>query len=304
MKKILSAIIVFLGAVFIIHSIVFLMPGDPAQTIAGEYASASDIDAIRKELALDKGLITRYFIYIKQLSMFNLGTSIYSGQPVLKIILDRFPATLIIAFLSILIASFVGILAGIIAAVYKNSYIDASILWISSLAISTPVFVTCILFSLFFSYTLGIFPPSGKDGLNPLYMVLPSCALASRSIALIIRVVRNELLRVLDLQYITMARSLGFSSLKILFTFSLKNIIVPVLTIILLDFGAYLGGAVVTESVFAWPGIGRLLITALQKRDFPVMQGVIIFGTFLFVFIGILIDLFQKIISKKEWDQV
>jgi peptide/nickel transport system permease protein len=174
------------------------------------------------------------------------------------------------------------------------------ILWLSSFTISTPVFVTCVLLSFVFSYILGLLPPSGKDGYNLSYLILPALALASRSLALIVRVVRNELLGVMSSQYIIMATSLGFHPVKILCIFALKNILVPVLTVVLLDFGAYLGGAVVTESVYAWPGVGRLLITAMLKRDFPVIQGVILLGTLLFILIGVCIDFIQDTVVKRE----
>ncbi len=299
-KKLPGLIGIILGAVLVVHTLIYLIPGDPALVIAGEYANPEDIEKIRQELALHESFWIRYGVYLSRMIRLDMGTSIYSGIPVIDIICERFPATLLLATVAMLVAAVFGIAAGLIAAVFQGRIADTAILWISSVFISTPIFVTCILLSLVFSYYLNLLPPSGKEGLNPAYLVLPAAALASRSLALIIRVVRNEMIEVLRKQYIRTARSLGFPETRVVLIFALKNIIVPVLTIVLLDFGAYLGGAVVTESVFSWPGIGRTLIVALYKRDVPVMQGIILFGTLLFVFLGGAIDLLQRSIGHTE----
>ena len=299
LKKTAALILLVLGAAFIVHTLVYLIPGDPAAAIAGEYASADDIKTIREELGLDKSFLVRYCFYVAELSALNMGNSIYTGMPVLDTIIDRFPATLILAFTSMMIAGFLGIALGIISAVYKDTAIDNMILSISSIFISAPIFVTCFILLLIFSYCLNLLPPSGKAGLDPQYIILPSLALASRSLALIIRIARNELISVMKEDYIRTVRALGFPNWKIILVFALKNIIVPVLAVILLDFGAYLGGAVVTESVFSWPGIGRLLIDSMFKRDIPVIQGVILFGTVLFLFRGFMLDILQNTITRK-----
>lgn len=298
-KKITYLLLILLGAAFIVHTLIYLIPGDPAIVIAGEYADPEDIESIRNELSLNDSFIQRYFTFIKRLFFLDLGKSIYSGIPVTDTIIERFPVTLLLACSSMLIACIFGIALGIFCAVFKNTCIDSIILSISSIFISTPIFVTCFILLLIFSYYLNIFPPSGLQGLDPAFIILPSFALASRSLALIIRIVRNELISVLKENYIRTARSLGFPETRVLLIFGFKNIVVPTLAIVLLDFGAYLGGAVVTESVFSWPGIGRLLIVALYKRDIPVIQGVILFGTVLFIFVGFTIDLLQKVITRK-----
>ncbi len=298
-KKAAYLIFILLGAALIVHTLIYLIPGDPAIVIAGEYANPDDIEAIRNELALNESFWIRYCAYITRLFSLDMGNSIYTGIPVLQTIIERFPTTLILACTSMLIAGLFGIAFGIIAAIHKDRLLDSLILSVSSVFISTPIFVTCFILLLIFSYYLNLFPPSGKMGLNPAYIILPSLALASRSLALIIRIVRNELISVLKEDYIRTARSLGFPERKIILVFAFKNIIVPTLAIILLDFGAYLGGAVVTESVFSWPGIGRLLIVALYKRDIPVIQGVILFGTVLFIFIGFIIDIMQSLVVRK-----
>jgi peptide/nickel transport system permease protein len=299
-KRTSSLLLILLGAILVVHTLVYLIPGDPALVIAGEYANPDDIEKIREELSLDESFLMRYFAYLRRMISLDLGRSIYSGIPVAELIWERFPATLVLATAAMLLAGIFGIIAGIVAAVFKKTIWDDMVLWISSIFISTPIFVTCILLSLIFSYYLNLLPPSGRDGLNPAYLILPTLALASRSLALIIRVVRNEMVDVLAKNYIKTARSLGFPELRVVFVFALKNIIVPVITIVLLDFGAYLGGAVVTESVFSWPGIGRTLIVALYKRDIPVMQGIILFGTVLFILLGVVIDLLQRIVIKRE----
>jgi ABC-type dipeptide/oligopeptide/nickel transport system permease component len=269
------------------------MPGDPAQVIAGEYASADDVARIRQELGLDKGLLVRYGHTLAGMCVLDFGFSIYTRQPVWQEILRRLPATMALALAAMLLAAITGVLAGMGCAVWRGSRFDRAVLAASSLFVATPVFVTCIVLTLVFSFLLGIFPPSGMESFSPRFLVLPACALGSRSLALIIRVTRNEMAGVLDRQYITAARAGGHSEWRIISRYALANTLVPVATVILLDFGSYLGGAVVTETVFAWPGVGRLLVTALLKRDVPVVQGVVLFGTFGFIAIGRIISLLQ-----------
>lgn len=303
MKQMVYLLAVLLGAAFVIHSLVYLIPGDPAQMIAGEYASAADIARIRTELDLDLGFFARYAVYVSKLARFDLGTSISNGQSVSALIADRFPATLLLAAAAMLIAASAGISLGVVCAVSRGTLLDRFILSASSLFISAPVFVTCILLSFALSYCLGLLPPSGKQGLDPRYIIMPALALASRSVALVIRVTRNEMVSVLSTQFITAARAFGFPERTVVWRFALRNIIVPVAAVIVLDLGAYLGGAVVTEMVFSWPGVGRLLMTAIQKRDIPLMQGVIIFNTFIFVVSGVLLDFFQTRLSAGRGDR-
>ncbi|MBN2041842.1 MAG: ABC transporter permease [Spirochaetes bacterium] len=299
-RRIVYLFLIIMGAVFIVHLLVYIIPGDPAIMLAGEYADGGDIARIREELSLNDSFWIRYFAYVSRLISLDMGNSVYSGLPVLDIILDRLPNTLLLACMAMVIAGFLGIIAGIFAALHKGKLMDSIILSISSVFVSTPIFVTCFLLTLVFSYYFNLLPPSGMSGMNPAHFILPSCALASRSIALIVRITRNELIKVMNSDYIRTVQAMGFPQYRIVFVFALKNIIVPVLTIILLDFGAYLGGAVVTESVFSWPGIGKLLIVAVGKRDIPVIQGVILFGTFIFIALGFLIELFQGLIIKQN----
>jgi ABC-type dipeptide/oligopeptide/nickel transport system permease component len=292
-KRAFLMVLVVLGAVLVIHTLIYLIPGDPAAMISGDHASEADLAAIRAELSLDEPFFTRYLAYLGRLAVMDMGNSIYTGLPVSTLILRRFPATLLLAGVSMLMAASLGIGLGVLAAVRRGRRADTAVLWISSFFISTPIFVTCFVLTLLFSHWLKVLPPSGSQGLNPAYILLPAAALASRSLALIIRVVRNELIEVLKSNYIKAARALGFPEWRVVLIYGLRNVIMPAVTIILLDFGAYLGGAVVTETVFSWPGIGRLLIMALQKRDLPLVQGLLIFGTVLFLFIGMIIEFLQ-----------
>lgn len=284
----------FACAVLIIQSLIFFIPGDPAIMVAGDYASPDDISAIRKELALDEPFYSRYAATLRHLAVLDFGRSIHTGLPVRDLIVERFPATLFLAALSMALAVLLGASLGVIAAIARGSKLDTAILGISSLFISTPIFITCLLLTLVFSHALGLLPPSGHEGYDIRFVVLPSLALASRSLALIIRVVRNELLSVLATNYIKAARAMGIKRHRIILVYALRNIAVPAATIVLLDFGAYLGGAVVTETIFAWPGIGRLLMQALQKRDLPLVQGIVIFSTGIFILIGMLIEFIKN----------
>ncbi len=293
LKRALLAVPLLLGAALVIHTLIYLIPGDPAAMISGDYASAADIAAIRRELSLDEPFLHRYLTYLGKLAVLDMGKSIYTGLPVTTLIARRFPATLLLAAVSMALAAAAGIGLGVLAAARRGRHADTAVLWISSFFISTPVFVTCFILALVFSHWLNLLPPSGRQGLNPAYIILPAAALASRSLALIIRVVRNELIEVLKSNYIKASRALGIPEWRVVLVYGLRNVMVPAITIILLDFGAYLGGAVVTETVFSWPGIGRLLIMALQKRDLPLVQGILIFGTALFLLIGMMIELLQ-----------
>ncbi len=298
LKRALFLTAAFACAILIIQSLIFLIPGDPAVMIAGDYASQEDIAAIRKELALDEPFFLRYIATLRHIAQLDLGHSVHTGLPVHALILERFPATLFLAAISMAIAVSTGIALGIISTLKRGSKIESIILWVSSLFISTPVFIICLLLTLVFSHLLGLLPPSGKDGFDLRFVILPSLALASRSLALIIRVVRNELVSVLASNYIKSARAMGIRRWRIILVYALRNIIIPVATIVLLDFGSYLGGAVVTETVFAWPGIGRLLMQALAKRDLPLVQGVVLFSTGIFILIGMCIE-FIKNTEKK-----
>ncbi|MBP7584299.1 MAG: ABC transporter permease [Spirochaetes bacterium] len=293
LKRALLAVPLLLGAALVIHTLIYLIPGDPAAMISGDYASAADIAAIRRELSLDEPFLHRFLTYLGKLAVLDMGKSIYTGLPVTTLIARRFPATLLLAAVSMALAAAAGIGLGVLAAARRGRRADTAVLWISSFFISTPVFVTCFILALVFSHWLNLLPPSGRQGLNPAYIILPAAALASRSLALIIRVVRNELIEVLKSNYIKASRALGIPEWRVVLVYGLRNVMVPAITIILLDFGAYLGGAVVTETVFSWPGIGRLLIMALQKRDLPLVQGILIFGTALFLLIGMMIELLQ-----------
>ncbi len=298
-QRIALLAVILMGAVLVIHTLIYLIPGDPAVMISGEYAGADEIESIRRELSLDRPFLVRYFTYLGHLAVLDMGKSIYTGRPVAELIIDRFPATLTLALFSIFAAAVLGTGLGAVCAVWNRKIVDTAILWVSSLFISTPIFVACFLLSLFFSHYLGLFPPSGRQGMNPAYLILPATALASRSLALIIRVVRNEMISVLKSNFVRTSRALGFPEWKVIMVFALRNVLVPAATIILLDFGAYLGGAVVTETVFSWPGIGRLLIIAIQKRDLPLVQGILIFGTALFILIGLMIELLQSRTSRE-----
>lgn len=241
-KRAFRMVLVIIGAVLVIHTLIYLIPGDPAAMISGDYASQADLAAIRAELSLDQPFFTRYLAYLRRLAVLDMGNSIYTGLPVSTLILRRFPATLLLAGVSILMAAVLGIGLGVLAAVRRGRRADTAVLWTSSFFISTPIFVTCFVLTLLFSHWMNLLPPSGSQGLNPAYILLPAAALASRSLALIIRVVRNELIEVLKSNYIKAARALGFPEWRVVLIYGLRNVIMPAATIILLDFGAYLEG--------------------------------------------------------------
>lgn len=297
-KYFIILLAIFTLAILIIQILIFFIPGDPAMMMAGDYASDEDIAAIRKELGLDRPFFLRYLISLKNIFTLDFGRSVHTGLSVIDLILDRFPATAMLASISILFALVFGILCGIIAALNRGNIVDTGILSFSSLLISTPIFITCLMLTLLFSHVIALFPPSGKEGCDIRFIILPSIALASRSLALIIRIVRNEILEVLSSNYIKAARAMGIPQWRIVFIHAFRNIIIPTAIVVLLDFGTYLGGAFVTETVFAWPGVGRLLVQAIAKRDLPLVQGIVIFSTGIFIIIGNAIEMIRNYAKK------
>jgi len=274
-----------------------LSPGDPATIIAGDYASPADIARIRAQLGLDRPLHIQFTTWLMQLSRGDLGVSIFSNLPVSQLILQRVEPTLSLALTTLIFAIVVAIPLGILAAWKAGSWVDRTVMAFSVLGFSTPVFVLGYALIYIFALQLGLFPVQGfvsiTDGIIPFLhrLVLPSITLSVIFIALFARITRASILEILNEDYIRTAKSKGLGERSILARHALPNAAVPIVTVIGIGFALLIGGVVVTESVYNIPGLGRLTVDAVLRRDYPVIQGIILVFSGLYVLVNLIIDL-------------
>jgi ABC-type dipeptide/oligopeptide/nickel transport system permease component len=288
---------VILGISLIIFTVVRVIPGDPAYILAGPHATKEQMDQIRAQLGLDKHPVTQYLIFLKNLLQGDLGTSTRTGLPVIREIMTRFPNTLLLALASILLATVFGVSIGIIAGVKQNSKFDYLSMLIALLGLSMPVFWLGLMLMLLFSIKLGWFPAVGAESFK--HLILPAITLGANSTAIIARMTRSSMLEVIRLDYIRTARAKGLSEKLVISRHALKNALIPVVTVIGLQTGTLLGGAVLTEIVFAWPGIGRLLVEAILSRDYPVVQGVVLLVAVVFIFVNLIVDILYSYLDPR-----
>jgi peptide/nickel transport system permease protein len=284
-----SALVVVLGVCTLVFLLLHLVPGDPVDAMLGESAQAADRAALRTALGLDQPLIEQYGRYLAALARLDLGRSFQDQRPVTAILAERLPATLILAAAALLLAVVLAIPLGVLAARHRGKPIDGAAMGFSLLGIAMPNFWLGPLLILVFSLWLGWTPVSGNEG--PASLVLPAVTLGTALAAILARMVRASVLEVLSEDYIRTARAKGLSEAAVLRRHALRNAWLPVLTLVGLQLGGLLGGAVITETVFAWPGIGSLLVEAIQGRDYPVVQGCVLLISVLYVLINTLTDL-------------
>jgi len=296
-RRLLIMIPVLFGVSLIIFTMVRVIPGDPGYVMAGPHATKDQVEQIRAQLGLDKHPVTQYFIFIENLIKGDLGTSTRTGLPVTKEIMARFPNTLLLALASIMIATVFGVLTGIIAGVRQNSKFDYLSMLVALFGLSMPVFWLGLMLMLLFSIKLGLFPAVGADSFK--HLVLPAITLGANSTAIIARMTRSSMLEVIRLDYIRTARAKGLSEKLVISRHALKNALIPVVTVIGLQTGILLGGAVLTEIVFAWPGIGRLLVEAILSRDYPVVQGVVLVVATMFIFVNLVVDILYSYLDPR-----
>jgi peptide/nickel transport system permease protein len=273
------------------------IPGDPVLSLVGERAQPEIIEQIRSELGIDKGLISQYFGYIRLLSKGEFGRSYYTQRKVFDDLLIKFPNTMKLAFGAMVIAVPIGLLFGFISAYKKDSIIDRFVSLLSVIGLSLPVFWSGLLIMLFFSLKMKLFPPSGTGDLR--FLVLPAITLSLPALATISRVTRTTVIEILTAPFIATAQAKGVRAIKIKYIHVLKNALIPIITVIGLDFGSYLNGAVLTETIFGWDGIGRFTMEGIMKRDYPVIMGCVILGTMLFVFINTIVDIMYHYIDPR-----
>lgn len=306
---VLKRLVNLIPTLFVVAIFVFIItrviPGDPASVMLGPQASLEDINKLRDELGLNEPTIKQFFGYIVDLVQLNLGYSYSYGASVIDLIMERFPNTVVLAFAALLIAVIVGIPAGIFAAIKQNSIIDYLVMLISLVGVSMPIFWLGIMLVLFFSVNLGWLPATGMGNLDEggwafiKHLILPAVALATIPMATFARITRSSMLEVISQDYIKTARSKGIKEYLVIGKHAFKNSLTPILTVLGMQISNLLGGAVLTETIFSWPGMGRLVVDAIDKRDFVVVQGVVIFIALLFVIINLLVDIMYKVVNPK-----
>ncbi len=277
------------GVTTIVFMLIHVVPGDPVEVMLGESAQVADKEALRETLGLNLPLSTQWLNYVSGLLQLDLGTSLHSKRPVVEILSERIPATSLLAGTSILIALIIALPLGVLAAVRKDSFWDTGAMAFSMLGVAIPNFWMGPLLILVFSLWLGWFPVSGND--QTLSLVLPALTLGTALAAILSRMIRSSLLEVLNEDYIRAANARGLSPTTVIWKHGLKNAALPVVTIMGMQLGALLAGAVITETVFSWPGIGQLTIESIQKRDYPVVQSCVLLISLSYVFINLLTDL-------------
>jgi peptide/nickel transport system permease protein len=278
-----------LGAVTLVFFFLHMIPGDPVEVMLGETAQQADKEQLREELGLNLPLYIQYGRFITGVFKGDLGDSFFYRRPVTQVIAERAPATVELAMAAFLVAGLIAIPLGIIAALREGTAVDNASVLFSLLGVSMPNFWLGPLLIILFSITLGWFPVSGREGVGSL--VLPAITLGTALAAFLSRMTRASLLERLGEDYLTVARAKGLPEWKVILKHALRNALIPIITVMGLQFGALLSGAIITENVFSWPGIGTLLINAIEARDYPLVQGCILFITLSYVLVNLMTDL-------------
>lgn len=325
LKRLLMLVPVLLGISIVVFLVIHLIPGDPVTVMLGEKASPERAELLRKELGLYDPLYVQYFRFLQRALMGDLGRSIRSNDSVLTEIMARFPATVELTFTSLLLATVLGVILGIIAAVKQYSLWDNLGMIIAIFGVSIPVFWLGLMLIILFSVELKWLPATGRlsvgmalsriTGLNILdslltlnlkaltdtlkHLMMPSIALGTIQMAVIARMTRSSMLEVVRQDYIRTARAKGLSERVVIYKHALKNALIPVITVIGLTVGRLLGGAVLTETIFAWPGIGKLAVDSIYSRDYPLVQGVVLLIATGFVFVNLIVDVFYAFLDPR-----
>lgn len=304
LRRAAQAVPVLLGVTLVVFLLTYKLPGDPARALAGERYREEDLARIRTELGLDRPAPVQYADYVARLARADLGTSFATGRPVSDELAERFPRTMVLAVASLSVAVLFGLLLGVLSARHPHGWIDRLSMVFALGGLSLPVFVSAILLLWLFAVTLRWLPPSGWIADEPLSIVLPAATLGFRSAAMLARMTRATLLEVLAADYVRTGRAKGCPELTVLVRHALRNALVPVITVAGLDFGSYLSGSVLTESIFAWPGVGQYAMQAILRRDFPAIQGTVLFLSLIFVFVNLVVDLLYGVLDpriRKSW---
>jgi ABC-type dipeptide/oligopeptide/nickel transport system permease component len=297
LKRLLSTIPVLIGISLLLFFMLRMLPGDPAQVLAGQMASQEDIKNIRQQLGLDKPIIVQYGIFLSRLAKLDLGRSARTQAPVINEVWARLPNTMLLAVAAISLACLFGIPAGIISSVRPYTWIDYLFTSMALFGISMPVFWLGLMLIVIFSLVLRWLPAGGIGSWK--HVLLPSFTLAAFVVAFITRITRASMIETLSQDYTTTARSKGLKEQVVIVKHALKNALIPIVTVVGLQFGLLLGGAVLTETVFAWPGLGRLIVDSILARDYPVIQGTILIFGLLYILVNLVVDLLYAYIDPR-----
>jgi len=324
-RRLILLIPIIIGVSLAVFLMVHLIHGDPAKVMLGERANPKDIKMLREKLGLDDPLYIQYFRFVKRLATGDLGRSIISRNPVISELSERYPATIELTLFSMIIAVFVGVPAGIISATKQYSLFDYISMSGALIGVSMPIFWLGLMAIWLFAFKLGWFPPSSRlsvgielERITNFYLldsiltgnwaafkdvlwhlVLPGISLGTIPMAIIARMTRSSMLEILNKDYIKTAYAKGLSQKVVICKHALRNALIPIVTVIGLQFGVLLGGAVMTETIFSWPGVGKYSFDAIMARDFPVVQGTILVLSITFVFVNLIVDLLYGVIDPK-----
>ena len=301
-KRLLWAIPTLLGVSVLVFSMVHLAPGDPALVMLGEHANKEAVDALREQMGLNKPLLEQYFLFITNAVQGDFGISIISGEPVIDEFADRFPATVELSIVALTFATIVGLFAGIISAVKRYSWFDYISMSTALAGVSMPVFWLGLMLIYFFSVNLGwsILMQDYEAFWNACkHLLLPAFALGTIPMAIIARMTRASMIEVMKEDYIRTAKAKGCTKTQVIMIHGLKNALMPVITVIGLMLGTLFAGAILTETTFSWPGIGKWLVNAVNQRDFPIIQSTTLIIATIFVIINIIVDLLYAVVNPK-----
>lgn len=296
-RRLVLTVPVLLGVATLVFSLIHLIPGDPAQAMLGEAAPQSDVEELRRRLGLDRPLVEQYGAFLQGLARGDLGTSLRTGMPVTDQIVERMPATFELAAAAMLVAMAFSMPLGILAAVRRGTLVDHAAMTVSLTGVSVPNFWLGPLLAIVFAVELGWLPVSGRG--TWAHLVLPAISLGAALAAILARMTRATMLEELREQYVQAARARGVSRTRAILRHAFRNSLIPVVTLVGLQFGAVLTGAVITETIFAWPGIGRLLIQSIGFRDYPLVQGCILLIALTYVGVNLLTDVVYGVLDPR-----
>ncbi len=285
------------GVIIITFILMYVIPGDPVVSMVGERYSEETIQRLREEMHLNDPMPIQFIRYVGNILQGDFGKSFITGEPVTTAIMEKFPNTMMLAVVAMIFAVLIGVSLGMISSISPGSILDRGIMILALAGISAPVFWVGLILVLVVGVMLQWLPPTGFGGIE--YIILPALTLGLRSAAYLARLTRSTMLEVLSQDYIRTARSKGLPEWKVFLKHAFPNTLIPVITVIGTDFGSYLSGAVLTESIFGWPGIGRLALEAILKRDFPVIQGTVLFMAVMFVMVNVIVDLLYGVIDPR-----
>jgi peptide/nickel transport system permease protein/oligopeptide transport system permease protein len=296
-RRALLAIPTLFGVLVVVFLLLYVAPGDPVQSMVGERADEETIARLRAELRLDDPLPQQFVHYASGVVRGDLGRSYITNRPIVDDIAERFPRTMLLATAAMLLAIVTGVTIGVLAALRPHGWFDRMALAFTYLGISFPVYWIGLLLIVLFAVMLRWLPASGYGGWQ--FLILPALALGSRSIAYLARISRSAMLEVLNADFVRTARAKGLTEWSVIVRHALRNALIPVVTVIGLDFGAYLTGSILTETIFSWPGIGRYVVLAISRRDLPAVQGTVLFLSVVFVLVNVVTDVVYKKVDPR-----